>query len=124
KEIVTEVVDARQYLIADEVSFVYFQNSFGAHVLRDFLMNLKRSFTRTPRQLTFICNLPIGEAAFDALLCEQNWLIQSTSMLLPVERPRPKILFFDGKLDAVCEAVPNESPEAITRARASGHAAH
>jgi SAM-dependent methyltransferase len=94
RDIVTHVCNATAYEIPDDVTVIYFQNSFGPDVLRQFLQQVKDSAQRKPRALTLVCNLPIGFADSYLVLAEQEWLRKTSELFLLPEAPGRKCVFY------------------------------
>jgi len=77
-ELVT--ADAREFVIPDEVTAIYFFNPFGGEVLADVLQNIRASLRRQPRALRLICKIP-ERSAFEEEVVKHTWLIKEREII-------------------------------------------
>lgn len=86
RNIETVVTDARAFEIPDDVSIVYFNNSFHGEIFAGVLENLHRSVTRTPRHLELVCNVPLGSTHIEKQVSECGWLKKQKELVFPPHR--------------------------------------
>ena len=72
--------DAREFVIPDEVTVIYFFNPFSGEVLADVLQNIRVSLRRRPRALRLICKIP-ERSAFEEEIFKHTWLIKEREII-------------------------------------------
>ena len=77
-ELVT--ADAREFVIPDEVTAIYFFNPFYGEVLAKVLQNIRASLRRQPRALRLICKIP-ERSAFEEEVVKHTWLIKEREII-------------------------------------------
>lgn len=77
-ELVT--ANAREFVIPDEVTVIYFFNPFGSEVLADVLQNIRASLRRQPRALRLVCKIP-ERSAFEEEIFKHTWLIKEREII-------------------------------------------
>jgi hypothetical protein len=86
RNIETVITDARAYEVPDDVTVVYFNNSFHGEIFGGVLENLHKSITRKPRHLELICNLPVGSTHIQQQVDACSWLKKKEEMDFPPHR--------------------------------------
>ena len=77
-ELVT--ANAREFVIPDEVTVIYFFNPFSGEVFADVLQNIRASLRRRPRTLRLICKIP-ERSAFEEEIFKHKWLIKDREII-------------------------------------------
>jgi precorrin-6B methylase 2 len=77
-ELVT--ANAREFVIPDEITMIYFFNPFGGEVLAEVLQNIRASLRRLPRTLRLICKIP-ARSAFEEEIIKHTWLIKEREII-------------------------------------------
>ena len=72
--------DAREFVIPDEATVIYFFNPFSGEVLADVLQNIRASLRRQPRALRLICKIP-ERSAFEEEIVKHTWLIKEREII-------------------------------------------
>ena len=72
--------DAREFVIPDEATVIYFFNPFSGEVLADVLQNIRASLRRRPRALRLICKIP-ERSAFEEEIVKHTWLIKEREII-------------------------------------------
>jgi len=72
--------NAREFVIPDEVTAIYFFNPFCGEVLADVLQNIRASLRRRPRALRLICKIP-ERSAFEEEIVKHTWLIKEREII-------------------------------------------
>jgi len=72
--------DAREFVIPDEATVIYFFNPFSGEVLADVLQNIRASLRRRPRALRLICKIP-ERSAFEEEIFKHTWLIKEREII-------------------------------------------
>ena len=72
--------NAKEFVIPDEVTVIYFANPFCGEVLSDALNNIRASLRRQPRTLRLICKIP-ARSAFEEEITKHTWLIKEREII-------------------------------------------
>src|SRR5436853_2105171 len=72
--------NAREFVIPDEVTVIYFFNPFSGEVLSDVLNNVRASLRRRPRALRLICKIP-ARSALEEEIFKHKWLIKEREII-------------------------------------------
>ena len=72
--------DAREFVIPEEATVIYFFNPFSGEVLADVLQNIRASLRRRPRALRLICKIP-ERSAFEEEIFKHTWLIREREII-------------------------------------------
>ena len=72
--------NAREFVIPDEATVIYFFNPFSGEVLTDVLQNIRASLRRRRRALRLICKIP-GRSAFEEEIFKHTWLIKEREII-------------------------------------------
>ena len=72
--------NAREFVIPDEATVIYFFNPFSGEVLTDVLQNIRASLRRRPRALRLICKIP-ERSAFEEEIFKHTWLIKEREII-------------------------------------------
>jgi len=72
--------NAREFVIPDEATVIYFFNPFSGEVLTDVLQNIRASLRRRRRALRLICKIP-ERSAFEEEIFKHTWLIKEREII-------------------------------------------
>jgi len=72
--------NAREFVIPDEATVIYFFNPFSGEVLADVLQNIRASLRRQPRALRLICKIP-ERSAFEEEIVKHTWLVKEREII-------------------------------------------
>ncbi len=72
--------NAREFVIPDEVTVIYFFNPFSGEVLADVLKNIRESVRRSRRAVRLICKIP-ERSAFEEEIVKHTWLIKEREII-------------------------------------------
>jgi len=70
----TAVADASRYDVPDDVTVVYFFNSFRGETFASALCKIRESLDRTPRRLRLICNVPFLSTNIEERVRACGWM--------------------------------------------------
>ena len=72
--------NAREFVIPDEATVIYFFNPFSGEVLADVFQNIRASLRRRPRALRLVCKIP-ERSAFEEEIFKHKWLIKEREII-------------------------------------------
>jgi SAM-dependent methyltransferase len=72
--------NAREFVIPDQATVIYFFNPFSGEVLADVLKNIRESVRRSRRAVRLICKIP-ERSAFEEEVVKHTWLIKEREII-------------------------------------------
>ena len=77
EEVELHNVDARNFIIAPDITIIYFWNPFSGEILSTVLDNIQASIKRSPREVTILHLSPDSPTCLDRIRSRFDWLKES-----------------------------------------------